>query len=483
MSENTNRPELGRLMAPRRNNYFFGQLLDELKLNREQDYFTNMERLVNRLALGSGVLCGLEISFSADGKLCCLSPGVAIDPLGRVIIVPEQTSFDPRQIGDCSGRVTDTVPVERSAIVSVNLCYRECYADYSQYTPQDCDTHDHSAPETVIERFCVQVSLDRTENRVDQRIKKSLSTTAASATAHGRDLCEAVSRQWDGVTEPACVPLGTIELAEGGNFGKVESCSSRTMIYSSTQLLDMILVLTERIDEGAKTVPATPGRAPLTLTVTKDAEVYNKAGQIIKFSITVKNDSSRDLANIVLSSSLDPSLTGLPAQPFIMYAGATSQVYSCSYTVTQDDLDRGDLPVKFSAAVTDLGGRTISWVTRTVDLTADQNPQITATAVAAPTTFGREDENAPIEFAVTIVNNGNVTLTGLTIKSWNGEDLAYKNDRIAPGSVVYVTYTYHISSLDRKRKNVHWVSACKSPTPRIQPRPFRFRVMSLRLNL
>ena len=50
------------LAAPQRNNYFYGKLLDEFHFQMEQHYMNQKRWLLNRLSLGTGVLCGLEVT-------------------------------------------------------------------------------------------------------------------------------------------------------------------------------------------------------------------------------------------------------------------------------------------------------------------------------------------------------------------------------------------------------------------------------------
>ena len=59
------RQRIDELASPRRNHFFYGKLLDELHLRMEQDYFNGKRWMLNRLGLGHGVLCGLEVT--ADG--------------------------------------------------------------------------------------------------------------------------------------------------------------------------------------------------------------------------------------------------------------------------------------------------------------------------------------------------------------------------------------------------------------------------------
>src|ERR1700751_5957770 len=69
------------LTAPRRNNYFYGKRLDVPQFRMEQDYGKEKRWLLNRLALGKGVVCGLKVT-AANSQLC-VSPGVAIEGRGR----------------------------------------------------------------------------------------------------------------------------------------------------------------------------------------------------------------------------------------------------------------------------------------------------------------------------------------------------------------------------------------------------------------
>src|SRR3954447_18001817 len=88
-----------------RNRYFYGKLLDVHHLEMEQRYLNEKRWLLNRLGFGSGVLCGLEVDVS--GSRVRISPGVAIDGLGREIVVPEPFVLqDPFALTDDCGEAT-----------------------------------------------------------------------------------------------------------------------------------------------------------------------------------------------------------------------------------------------------------------------------------------------------------------------------------------------------------------------------------------
>jgi hypothetical protein len=77
---------LAALQPPVRTRYFHGRLLTAADFEREQEYHIAARRRLTLLALGSGVVTGLRVR--APGSTVTVSPGIAIDPLGREIIVP-----------------------------------------------------------------------------------------------------------------------------------------------------------------------------------------------------------------------------------------------------------------------------------------------------------------------------------------------------------------------------------------------------------
>lgn len=200
------------LAPPRRNHYFYGKRMDVQHFQMEQDYGKLKQWLLNRLTLGKGVLCGLRVSL-ADGKVC-VDPGVAIDGLGREIIVPVRACLDP-VTGEggccepcCSEPAAKPPPYDRpgsvthvpaaagvppaaganapnapaaapsahapdSAVAVVEpaddrkpktgfytlwVCYKECRTDYQPVLVSDCDAREHCAPGTIVESFCLKAT-------------------------------------------------------------------------------------------------------------------------------------------------------------------------------------------------------------------------------------------------------------------------------------------------------------------------------------
>jgi hypothetical protein len=143
------------LTAPVRNRYFYGKMLDVRHLEMEQAYFIEHRRRLNRLTVGFGVVCGLEVTVGKDGKAICIAPGFAIDGLGREIVVTEQICIDdPGELTDSCGRAAGKAT---QPLVTICLGYHECESDPSPVLVDDCDVREGCAAGAVRERYKVLV--------------------------------------------------------------------------------------------------------------------------------------------------------------------------------------------------------------------------------------------------------------------------------------------------------------------------------------
>lgn len=70
-----------------RNNYFHGKVLSARDLTLEQRYFNEKRWLLNRMVLGWGVVCGLDVAL--EGGALVVQPGLALDCCGHEILVCE----------------------------------------------------------------------------------------------------------------------------------------------------------------------------------------------------------------------------------------------------------------------------------------------------------------------------------------------------------------------------------------------------------
>jgi hypothetical protein len=250
---------LGQLSTPTRNRYYFGKLLDADHFQLEQDYGNRKRWLLNRLSLGSGVLCGLEVTVSADGTQALVGPGVAIDPLGREVVVPSQSpGVNILQPTDACGQPVGTA-LQAPATVTLYACYHECEAEPAPVMVSECGPDRNCECGLVRERYRLQI---RTEGIPPRPLDcGSFFSTLPSANDpdRRRRLCGILDGAC-GKPSETCVPLAVISVpAAGAGAPTIDQCGARTMVYSNAVLLDLILCLAERVDAccGGST-PVTP---------------------------------------------------------------------------------------------------------------------------------------------------------------------------------------------------------------------------------
>ena len=99
-----------------RNRYYPKKRLSSADYTAEQAYYINKRRFLNELMYGSGIVCGLGV-FSLDDLSLLVESGVAIDGLGREIVVE---SSDVKKLSAISG--FDQI---RSNRISLCLRYME----------------------------------------------------------------------------------------------------------------------------------------------------------------------------------------------------------------------------------------------------------------------------------------------------------------------------------------------------------------------
>ena len=290
------------LAAPHRVRYYYGERLGVKQFQMEQDYGKWKQWLINRLAVGKGVLCGLRVSID-DDKLC-IDPGVAFDGLGREIIVPVRACIDPvTQEGGCCPQPCcgETGPTPATpnpnprpepgqptgpmqGIFTLWVCYRECRTDYQPVLVSECESREQCEAGTIVETFCLKVTPGlplQTDPAWCAKLWKKADPNAppppnlqawtdaltlppptsptpvtlptandikAALESYRHQICELFDGTCDPPEGDACVPLAGLIMRDG-HIVAFDSCLVRPRIYSNAVLFDLILCLMERIDE------------------------------------------------------------------------------------------------------------------------------------------------------------------------------------------------------------------------------------------
>jgi hypothetical protein len=231
----------GTLLAPERNHFFYGKLMDVGAFQKDAQYASWKRALVNRLALGSGVVCGLgvEADPAAAGRVRVL-PGVAIDGRGREIVVAAPAPVDPHQLTDDAGEPTGA-PLT-TGVVSLSLTYAEAQADPVPVLVPDCDTKGYCAPGTVREGFRILVRTAEPTPAPPPACGLAefplptdpLHTLLAARLAQG---CP------PGAGDPS-IPVARVTLDDGS----IDTASGRPLVYGNALLYELLLCLAARVD-------------------------------------------------------------------------------------------------------------------------------------------------------------------------------------------------------------------------------------------
>ncbi|MBT1090326.1 hypothetical protein [Streptomyces sp. Tu102] len=144
------------LDTPLRNRYFHGRLMNVPTFELETEFFLRRSHLFTRLAMGYGVVCGLDVAVAGDGGRIRVDPGLAVDRWGRQVVVPARSEWldIPRDVMESA--VERAGSCREDAAVQVLLCYHECVGDPVPAYPGDCGDPYACEPSTVRERYRVE---------------------------------------------------------------------------------------------------------------------------------------------------------------------------------------------------------------------------------------------------------------------------------------------------------------------------------------
>jgi len=231
---------------------------------------------------------------------------------------------------------------------------------------------------------------------------------APVAPVSGGDQVACASSDFESLTATASVPGGfNIVWYSALVGGSVVQNPILSSIGSVTYYAEAV---------NSETGCASNSRTPVTLTIytcdisidkTSDVSTVDSAGDVITYSLTITNTGNVTLENVTV---VDP-LTGLNQNIGVLTPGE-SEVLTTTYTVTQDDVDLGEIE---NVAVATAQGPNQTEV-RAQDealVRAIQNPAIDIVITdneADITEAGQE-----IVYTITVTNTGNVTLENVTI--------------------------------------------------------------------
>ncbi len=294
------------LVTPRRNRFFHGKMMDTYHFEMETAYGITMRRQLNRLVVGEGVVCGLDIISGHDSCMISVTPGLAIDGWGREIIVPTESAPIPIPVGlidRVCGRKDDNLgngngygdgtngngkngtgepvyPAEsnengerdaqspeprvddghryqrperdeprENACVTVELCYLECESDPVAVLAGECGSTDPCTPGAIREQYRVTFvpgCVDPVE--VSCRFPDVLT----SGEIDYGELTKWVTRGCPDPPRNACIPLANITLNCREDQCDIRDIdiTIRPIVFGNAILFDMLTRIVEEEQSG-----------------------------------------------------------------------------------------------------------------------------------------------------------------------------------------------------------------------------------------
>jgi len=257
--------------------YFYGQLLQVRHFTAEHEYFKGKNWLTDRLILGWGVACGLDVIPAPDepGSVI-VTPGLALDRLGREIVVdapskpvaippierPPATDHPPAEGGEPSrthgpghehgGRPNNRYDQpgghhggecnDSEDWLSLVICFKSCEADPEPVMAGGCDAPGPCSYGSVRESYTIPPP--RTGRLDPFEVEGHLHRAFKRRPFGYADLVEWVTRRCEPCIDPkvdTCLALANIRRPEPGRDVREIDISVRPIVYTLDLLFDLIL--------------------------------------------------------------------------------------------------------------------------------------------------------------------------------------------------------------------------------------------------
>jgi hypothetical protein len=254
-----------------RNNYFYGKQFTVRDLIQEQSYFNGKRHLVNRMVLGWGVVCGLDLMWDEKSRHFNVQTGMALDCCGREIIVckPYSVAFDDydNQCREAKGKQ------DYKCKFMLCLEYDECCVEPVDLPPVGgCNPEGRTEFNRIRDGYKVTIkkwedacaeSCYECPDHFKHKADPETSRNCVTPTIH-QHLCEQLKECKHNCEKCNCVVLATFEVTSSGHgqYGQpqgyqqkegqqqgyeqppikitLDACTNRRFVYNNSLLFDLI---------------------------------------------------------------------------------------------------------------------------------------------------------------------------------------------------------------------------------------------------
>lgn len=169
---------------------------------------------------------------------------------------------------------------------------------------------------------------------------------------------------------------------------------------------------------------------------------FTAVGDILNFEFDVENTGAITLSNIVVSDDLIATVSC----PRTTLAPAQTMVCSASYTVTQPDLDAGEVINNAAVDAALPNGDPVPSVTDTATVTGTASPELDIFKSALSPTFTMVGET--LDYEVVVTNIGNVTVSDIVVDDPLIPALSCPGTALAPTEALTCTGSYTVTQVD-----------------------------------
>ena len=249
-----------------------------------------------------------------------------------------------------------------------------------------------------------------------------LVTNTGNVTLHGVTVTD-TAFSGSGTKPVITCPAGAASLAPGASV----TCTATYVVTQTdinTSKITNTAVATGTpptgppVDSPPSSATVTATQTPaLTLAKSASPTTVTTAGQTVHYTFVVTNTGNVTLtavavAEVAFSGSGPQPVATCPAGAASLAPGA-SVTCTATYTVTQDDINAGQITNNAIANGTPPTGPPVTSPPSNATVTATANPALTLVKSASPTTVTAAGQSVDYSFLVT--NTGNVTLTNVTV--------------------------------------------------------------------
>ncbi|WP_313461135.1 hypothetical protein, partial [Stenotrophomonas sp.] len=168
------------------------------------------------------------------------------------------------------------------------------------------------------------------------------------------------------------------------------------------------------------------------------------AGDTISYSFVVTNNGNVTLDNITVGDPL-PGMPPITCPPGQLAPGASTTCSTVVYTITQADMDAGQVTNTATGQGTPPSGPNATGDdSTTTPLLA--GPALTVSKTANPTTYATVGQS--ISYSYLVTNTGNVTVSALAVADDRIATVSCPATTLAPGAATTCTATYLITQAD-----------------------------------